>query len=74
MSKFIITSPVFGEFRAGEPAAYRLASKVISNKGNTDFRLFVDGDEVKYDSEERIITVNLKKYGEFEFHVSEIDD
>ena len=33
MKKYIVVSPTFGAFRAGEPVAYRIAEKLIMKHG-----------------------------------------
>lgn len=35
--KYVITSPAFSEFRAGEPQAYRIAEKILNEENNMNF-------------------------------------
>lgn len=71
VSKLVVTSPTFGEFRAGEPIAFRLAEKVLKNRSRSFFTTVGD-DVITYDSEEQIIKVELQEYGVFTFHVSKV--
>lgn len=74
MMKYIITSPAFGEFRAGEPLAYSLAKRVLEFSNTSVFRTEVlhkgknavvtgkgDTVEVLFDGDDKPFVFNVEE-------------
>lgn len=75
IKKYIVMSPTFSEFRAGEPVAFKIAEKIMNkwdeSTRNTNSGKF-EGKEFEYNPEKQIISVKLDNRPPFKFHVEVI--